>query len=230
MNKAISFRTLLAATLRELFARTERTRPKTRTVVAIAMTVAIAVLVTTLASATRILANDDEVTNFTVDVAFRNPYFQNNVDPAEKTKDGVFSQGDTFIQDGSIYPQGTIPDGKTDFDPETPGAIGTYRARGTWTTDLANFLRAAEKDMSADPDLAFATELFSFGNERRTILTDGALPNAYFSAHRVVLGGTGSFRDIIGEVHEVNIGENKTGECNLRVTFKIRRVGGARWH
>jgi hypothetical protein len=69
------------------------------------------------------------------------------------------------------------------------------------------------------------TELFSFGNDRGIILTDGTLPNAYFSARRVVLGGTASFLEIVGEAYEQNIGENKLGFCNLRVTFKVRKVG-----
>ena len=113
--------------------------------------------------------------------------------------------------------------------PNTPGAIGTYKARGTWTTDLANFLKATEKDKGADSDLAFATEIFSFAHDRSSILTDGILPNAYFAAHRVVLGGTQNLRDFVGEVHEKNIGENKLGFCNLRVTFKIRKAGDAGW-
>jgi hypothetical protein len=194
-------------------------------------TVAILLFAAALVVPPTIQANDTEGRTFTVDVAFRNPYFQNNVDPAETAQNpSAFSQGDTFIQDGNIYAEGTIPNGKTDFDPDrTPGVIGVYRARGTWTTDLANFLRAGEKDKSADPDLAFMSEMFSFGNDRGIILTDGTLPNTYFSARRVVLGGTRSFLGSVGEVHEENIGENKLGYCNLRVTFKIYKAGDAHW-
>ena len=64
--------------------------------------------------------------------------------------------------------------------------------------------------------------MFTFGNDKSIILTDGTWPNAYFSAPRVVLGGTGGFRGVIGEVLEENIGENKLGFCNFRVTFKVR--------
>ncbi len=192
----------------------------------IAVTAVILATVFALALPSKIMANDDETRTFTVDVAFRLPYVQNNVDPAETVKDpSAFSMGDTFIQDGTIYPEGTIPRGATDFDPDTaPGAIGVYRARGTWTTDLASFELAAAKKGGADPDLAFATEIFSLSNNRGLIMTDGTLPNAYFSARRVVLGGTRSFRDIVGEVSEENIGETKAG-CNLRVTFKIHKAG-----
>ena len=168
------------------------------------------------------MADNDQVRTFTVDVSLGFPYSQNDVNPAEGQD--VFSPGDTFIQDGTIFPGGTIPMGKTNFDPKAPGAIGQYRARGTFTTDFANFERAAAHDKSAAPDLAFASEMFSLGSDKSIILTDGTWPNAYFSATRVVLGGTGSFRDIVGEVHEENIGENKHGFCNFRVTFKIQTV------
>jgi len=188
-------------------------------------------LAAALALPSKIMANDAEVKTFTVDVAFGLPYFQNNIDPAETAQNpNAFSPGDTFMQDGNIYPEGTIPNGKTDFDPDTSGAIGKYRARGTWTTDLANFERAAGKDNSAAPDLAFATEMFSLGRDGGIILTDGTLPNAYFSARRVVLGGTGRFLEIVGVAHEQNIGENKLGFCNLRVTFKVRKLGEGAGH
>ena len=114
--------------------------------------------------------------------------------------------------------------GQTNFDPNAPGAIGQYRARGTFTTDLPNFELAVAHDKRAAHDLAFATEMFSLGNDKSLILTDGTWPNAYFSAQRVVLGGTGSFGNVVGEVHAENIGENKYGFCNFRMTFKIHTV------
>jgi hypothetical protein len=194
----------------------------------VAISAAISILAGALALPSKMMADDDEARTFTVDVGFRNPYYQNNVDAAKGL--ATISQGDTFIQYGTIFPGGTIPEGKTDFDPDkAPGAIGVYIGRGTWTTDGAGFEKAVEKDSSADPDLAFMTEVFSFNDNRGTIMTDGILPNAYFSARRVVLGGTRSFRDIVGEVREDNIGEHSTNSyCNLRVTFKIRKAGEGR--
>jgi hypothetical protein len=188
---------------------------------ALAIMAAISMLVAALVLPSKIMADDDEVSSFTVDVALGSPYFQNDIDPAEGQV--VFTAGDTFIQDGNIYPENTIPNGKTDFDPNTSGAIGKYKVRGTWTTDSPHFELAAAH-MTAPPDLAFASEIFSFGNDQTLILTDGILPNAYFSARRVVLGGTGRFRGVIGEVHEDNIGENSSTSCNFRVTFKIRKA------
>jgi hypothetical protein len=169
------------------------------------------------------LANDPDIRTFTVDVAFGNPYVQNSVDPDETVKNpAAFSPGDTFVQDGNIYPKGTIPSGPSNFDPEAPGAIGKYRARGAWTTDLANFELAVANDPKAAHDLA--TEMFTFLSGRSMIFTDGTLPNAHFSGHRVVLGGTGRFAGIVGEMQERNIGENKLGFCDLRVTFKLHNA------
>src|SRR4051794_12673467 len=187
-------------------------------------------LAAVLALPPKMMADDHDAGTFTVDVAFRNLFYQNNVDPAETVDNkAAFSPGDTFIQYGTIFPAGTIPEDQTDFDPDTaPGKIGAYLARGTWTTDLPDFLNAVGR-MKASSDLAFATEIFSFDNNRGTVMTDGILPNAHFSARRVVLGGTRSFHDIVGEVHEENIGENRTTlACNLRVTFKLRKVSEGR--
>lgn len=226
MNKPSKFRSTLVAGANNLSRLTVSSKARTRAAVAVTCLAATSLLTAALALPSRIMASDAEVRTFTVDVALGLPYFQNNIEPSETAQNpNAFSPGDTFIQDANIYPEGTIPNGKTDFDPDTPGAIGKYRVRGTFTTDLANFERADRKDSSAAPDLGFSTEMFSLGKNRGIILTDGTLPNAFFSARRVVLGGTGSFLNIVGEVNEQNIGENKLGFCNLRVTFKVHKVG-----
>lgn len=230
MDKASTLTGNLAGITRKLFQQTRTSgRGKRLKIAACLGTAVIALLAFTFGLPSKLRANDNDTRTFTVDVTFRDPYYQNNVNPAQDPSE--FSKGDTFIQEGSIYPGYTILDGQSGFDPNTPGAIGTYRARGTWTTDLATYNLAlnGEKGENIDRAMAFATELFSFRDERKTILTDGPMPNAKFSSARVVLGGTGSYRDIIGEVHEENIGDNTKGYCNLRVTFKIRRVDDARW-
>jgi hypothetical protein len=224
MHKRNVFNRTLAGVVRNLFGQIRSSsRTRTRAAVSlVAITAAISLSTAVLVLPFKIMADNDQVKTFTVDVSLGFPYFQNDVNPAEGQN--VFSPGDTFIQDGSIFPGGTIPMGQTNFDPNAPGAIGQYRARGTFTTDFANFERAAAHDKSAAPDLAFATEMFSLGNDKSIILTDGTWPNAFFSAQRVVLGGTGSFGNVVGEVQEENVGENKNGFCNFRVTFKIRTV------
>ena len=197
-------------------------RARTRAAVAaVALIAAISTLTATLVFPSKIMAGDDEVRTFTVDVSTGFPYVQNDIDPAEGQD--VFSPGDTFIQDGSIYPEGTIPTGKTDFDPNTPGAIGKYRARGTFTTDLANFKRAAAHDRSAAPDMAFATEMFSLGNHRTIILTDGTAECLLFGSPRSARRN-GKFPGCRWRSARGEYRGKQTGFCNLRVTFKLRKV------
>jgi hypothetical protein len=185
---------------------------------------------TSTVQADSIFANlaDNEVRTFSVDAALGVHYYQNSKNPAETAKNpAAFSEGDTFFQDGAVYPKGTIPPGSNTFDLSTPGAIGTYKVRGTWITDLANFELAVKHDASAAAEMAFATEILTFGNDGSAIMTDGMYPNAYFSARRVVLGGTGRFRGVVGEVEEENIGETSYG-CNFRLKFKIHKAAGGR--
>lgn len=165
----------------------------------------------------------DEVSTFTVDVAESLVrYAQNDVEPPEGQI--LFSPGDTFILEGTIYPGGTLPRGKANNDPEASGGIGRYRARGVYTIEPADFENAVENRPDAPPELGLATEIFSFHEDGTSIFTDGIWPNAHHSARRLVLGGTGRFRYTIGEIKEENIGENKTGFCNLRITFLVKRL------
>ena len=165
--------------------------------------------------------NDDENSTFTVDVSLTPVYKQNNVDPSQAPE--LFSGGDTFFQEGTIYPAGKLPRGKADNDPNAPGGIGKYLARGVFTEDFADFEKAADGLPGAKPDAGFATEIYSFHEGGTSIMTDGIWPNPNFSARRVVLGGTGQFRDIVGEMKEENLGENVYGFCNFRVTFHVKR-------
>jgi hypothetical protein len=197
-------------------------------------TAVVAVLTTGLSSPSLGRADDSAKVNldrpewleFTVDVTQHlRSNAQNDVDPAEGQTQ--FSRGDTFIVDGSIYPEGSIPSGIAEPDPNAP-IIGKYRLRGTFTTDTADFLRSIAGDPAASRIVAFATEAFSLPNDETTILTDGVWANARKSAHRVVLGGTGRFSGVVGEILQQNIGENHDGFCNSRVTFKIRKA--PEWH
>jgi hypothetical protein len=160
---------------------------------------------------------------FTVDVAQDGGnYVQNSVDPSAP-KD-LFARGDTGILDGTIYPAGTLPDGHANNDPNAPGGIGKYRWIATYTTNTADFLKSLAHEPGAPPVVAFASELFSLPDDGATILTTGVWPNVNFTLNRAVLGGSGRFRDIVGESRVQNLGENRTGFCNLRVTFILRKA------
>jgi hypothetical protein len=200
----------------------------TMAVAALALTTAATLtLVAALVIPSTIRADSDEGSmTFTVDVTQTKALnAQNNVDPL-KPPDS-FARGDTFIVDGPIYPRETIP---VDIADPPPNAhiIGTYRIRGTFLIGADDFNLAVRGGLNAPQLLAFATESFSFADDGATILVDGVWPNARRSAHRVVLGGTGRFRNVVGEVYEQNIGENTDSFCNSRVTFRLRKVSGGR--
>ena len=46
----------------------------------------------------------------------------------------------------------------------------------------------------------------------------------HITLNRVVVGGSGRFSDIVGATRVQNLGENRTGFCNLRVTFILRKA------
>jgi hypothetical protein len=214
MNKTVgSKRNLVHRAFTSLGALKSHKRPvMTTAVTALTLTAAGILVVAGLISPSASRAdNDDEIKTLTVDVAqIGSTNAQNDVDPSEGQF--TFTRGDTFILDGTIYPNGTLVRGNADNVPTVPG-IGKYTIRATNTGGPGTV-----------PTVAFATELFLLPDDATSILTDGLWPNERFSAHRVVLGGTGRFRYSAGEVYEENLGLNKDGFCNLRVTFKIRKA------
>jgi hypothetical protein len=152
---------------------------------------------------------------------------QNDIDPAEG--DLASTRGDTFVLDGTIYPDKSIPGGHGGEPLPNAPKLGKMVQRGVSTTGVDQFLLAIGGARNVESTIAFATELLTF-QDGSTILTDGLWPNAYFSVYRVVLGGTGRFRDVVGELLDENIGEDTDGFCNTRLTFKIRKAatGGGR--
>jgi hypothetical protein len=191
---------------------------------AAALTLSTLVLTAALAFPTRIFANDDDdFEKFTVDATQDDKIFgQNNVDPS-KPSDSL-SVGDTFVVAGALYRANTLEEGLKKDPGPNDHPIGTYRLRGTTLlNNLEEYLRAVAGDITAPDAMFFATEEFSFGNGD-TILTEGVWPNGNRSAVRVVIGGTGRFRGIVGEAHIRNIGEGKNKFCNARVTFRIRKA------
>ena len=51
----------------------------------------------------------------------------------------LFSPGDTFFQEGTIYPAGTLPRGKANNDPNAPGGIGKYLVAWSFYRRLCGF-------------------------------------------------------------------------------------------
>jgi hypothetical protein len=160
-------------------------------------------------------ASHDEVV--TVDVALDGATLVvNHVDPTQPAN--VAFPGDVLYIAGTIYPGGTLPSGMAENDPNAPGGIGRIRCRAlilTQPTDLTT------------PMASFVSEMYSFGDDSQMIIADGPGANLYATVQRAILGGTGGFNAVSGQMTEVNIGMNKTGFCNLRITFRIKKLGGS---
>jgi len=132
--------------------------------------------------------------------------------------DAVLKRGYTFIINGKMYPGGTIPAGDgLDVDTLT-GSIGTWISRGTFNVDLSQIVAGAHPALSSTEYYLFSSTGVSDGEE--ALFSEG--PEFGATTHRVVLGGTGSYRGAIGEVQEETLGRNSTGFANKRYTFTIR--------
>ena len=141
-----------------------------------------------------------------------------NVNSASPT-DTEPKRGATAVLNGKIYPGGTIAAGDgLDIDTLT-GSIGTWVTRGTFNVDLSQLLAGAHPALSATQYYLFSPTGVSDGEE--ALFSEG--PEFGATTHRVVLGGTGRYRGVIGEVQEETLGMNSTGFANKRYTFTIRR-------
>jgi len=127
-------------------------------------------------------------------------------------------RGATAILNGKIYPGGTIAAGNgLDIDTLT-GSIGTWITRKTFNVDLSQIVAGAHPALSATQYYLFSPTGVSDGEE--ALFSEG--PEFGATTHRVVLGGTGRYRGVIGEVQEETLGSNSTGFANERYTFTIR--------
>jgi hypothetical protein len=137
----------------------------------------------------------------------------NRADPTATTP----ARGDTGIVNGVIYPGNTIPagfDDKFDLDNPSGGQIGTWVCLNS---------RAA----LPTPRGSAVTYYFALPNfETAGLITQG------FNSHRregsiptlhALIGGTGEFSGVVGDVREEVIGTNKTGLFNLRYYIMIKK-------
>jgi hypothetical protein len=128
----------------------------------------------------------------------------------------MFVRGESLVVDGILHPGGTLPTGlNANNDPNDGIVKGKIRCRATFLTDSTDFVSSFA---------TFVSELYSLPDDGTHLLADGLGPNPGFTAHRIVSGGTGRFRGMVGEIEETDLGFNKTGGCNLRITFKLRKV------
>src|SRR5262249_8792481 len=124
-------------------------------------------------------------------------------------------RGATGIINGRMYPGGTIPPGNgLDIDSLTD-SIGIWLTRHTFNVDLSQILAGAHPALSSTQYFLFSPKGVSDGEE--ALFSEG--PELGATTHRVVLGGTGRYRGVIGEVQEETLGFNSSGFANKRFTF-----------
>jgi hypothetical protein len=128
-------------------------------------------------------------------------------------------RGDTFIENGKIYPGGTIPSGVVVDIDTLSGSIGTLVARGTFNFDFSQAFTGGNPLISSTEHYLFSTSGALDGED--SLMSEGQ-DSIIGSTHRVVLGGTGIYRGTIGDVKREVLGPNSTGFLNFRFTFQIR--------
>jgi hypothetical protein len=202
----------LIASLRRLVIVRVRTRPVA------ALTLAAAALATTglHASDDRHDRQSPQTIVFSIDVA---EDFSQFVPTKVRPEDTQPERGAFFVTEGRIFPAGTIPKGGTPeqpntFDPNGPGAIGTWFCRGTHLVSGALFPVTARA--------VHTGQLYLLPGEARSISTEGV--EGAGATVRPVTGGTGPWAGDTGEQRQELIGFNATGGVNLRVTFVLKKI------
>jgi len=157
-------------------------------------------------------AKDDSNTIvFTIDVAEDFTLFSPTFVKPEHTQP---ERGSFFVTEGHIFPGGTIQGDGATFDPNGAGAIGKWFCRGTHLVSATEFLTAAVG--------VHTSQLYLLPNQDKSLSTDGV--EGIAPARRPVTGGTGMFRDYVGEMKQEMLGFNATGGVNLRVTFVLKKA------
>jgi len=131
--------------------------------------------------------------------------------------------GSVIYARGNIYPEGTLPSGLSDFDPATESDLGTWRC---------HFLGLGERDAP----LAMITYHFQLeptGYHSRYHSKESMIIVQGLNAHTfeppvprvlAVVGGTGRYAGVTGEVLEEVLGRNTSGSVNSRFTFKLSGI------
>ena len=145
---------------------------------------------------------------------------------------GVLQRSLVGIFNGNIYPRGTLPSGNSGFDPTSDGEIGTWRCHFTALNDVA--FPTGTPDSLDFPLAGVITYYFQlkptgYDRDESMIMVMGLNSHTFNdddSVSRVlaVVGGTGRFAGVSGEVQEKVLGRNSSGARNLRFRFKLYGV------
>lgn len=146
-------------------------------------------------------------------------------DEAPTYDDGFPDYGNGFVTQGYIYPAGTL-DG---HDGVNPDGSAEYPAKvlGTWTC-YGYFI--GEGAYTEDGPWVITTQVFEFDSPvvgGETIVTVGSeMPAGLPAAARAVVGGTGRFASVSGEVRQITMGHNASDGVDAGFEFRLRGVAG----
>lgn len=136
-----------------------------------------------------------------------------------------FPRGTVVLSSGNIFPAGTLG---SDSDPNAPDAIGVWRCQ---LVDLG----PGDFPLTGAVTYYFRLDATGYDPEESMIIVQGLnshtsdsdnVPTVEDSVPRVhaVVGGTGKYATVTGEVREEVIGTNPSGSRNLRFEFRLRGV------
>ncbi|MDH3463636.1 MAG: hypothetical protein OEM32_08440, partial [Acidimicrobiia bacterium] len=128
--------------------------------------------------------------------------------------------GNGFVTQGYIYPAGTLGESNgvnPDGSPEFPDSVlGEWTCYGYFVGDGAH---------TENGPWVVTTQVFEFSSDLvggQTIVTVGSeTPAGAGTALRAVVGGTGRFSRISGEVAQVTLGHNLSEGVNATFSFDL---------
>lgn len=137
-------------------------------------------------------------------------------------EDGMPKHGSAFITQGYIYPAGTLKSGEDGVNKDgTPKyadkVLGEWTCRGWFVGEGAHAKKGP---------MVVTTQLYSFGKElgKKMIVTDGyELADIGVAISRAIVGGTGEYMGIKGELKQTFLGFNATEGVNLSLEFKLAK-------
>ncbi len=193
--------------------RTSRTRSLLLALIATTVVLAIAGIA---------LAGPDRSTTLRVDVAENGFDFVWDEDPV--FDDGLPAYGNAFVTQGYIYEAGTLTgtDGiNPDGSPEFPAnVVGTWTCYGYFVGDGGHTEEGA---------WVVTAQIFEFTSDTvggHTIVTQGfETPQLAGPAVRAVVGGTGKYSSVRGDVTQITLGHNASDGIDASFSFDLDNVG-----
>ena len=88
------------------------------------------------------------------------------------------------------------------------------------------FVADAADIFGGNAKIAFHTnQIFLFPDDHNALFTEGLEGSVGTTTHRIVVGGTGKFQDLVGQERQETVGLNLDGKglFDIHFTFKLKR-------